>query len=800
MSDTVVVTVDPMPQVALGNDATLCAGEDIVLDATWPGATYSWSTGAVTPTLTATTTGTYSVDVDLNGCVASDAIDITVLTPDAIDLGPDIVGCEDDAIILDATIAGASYLWNTGDGTSTLEVTATGTYWVDVSQGTCVVSDTINVLVYPTPQIDLGPDQTYCEGETSVTLDATWAGATYSWSTGAVSATLDVSTSGTYSVDVDLNGCVATDVVQVTFGSLSIDLGPDTTLCAGQTLELIVPLGNGTATWNDVTVAPSFTVTDPGTYWVVFAGSSGCDATDTITIAYNDPGTVDLGPDLSLCEGQTHQLNASLPGAVVQWEDGSSDAVRTVSTSGMYSVEAIVGQCMVADAIAIDFNPLPSVDLGPDLQICPGSLAVFDATVADASYFWQDGSSEPMLSIGTAGEVTVTVNVNGCSSSDEALVSLLDGPAPDLGDDATICEGASLVLTATESGATYHWDDGSTLDTRTISSAGPYWVDVERNGCTVRDSIQITVFDPNVLELGVDRTICAGSTTQLDATVQGAAYVWSTGATTPTIDVGIAGTYDVTITVAGCLAQDDVHVAVLDLEAPDLGPDVTICEGTSLDLAVPDNGGAISWSTGETGPTISVSEAGSYTVAIDSMGCIASDMVIVRTQAVITELDLGEERSICPGSFDVLEPSFIPGASYVWSTGATGPLLSISAPGTYSVTATGTCINATSSVVISAGDCDTYVFVPDAFTPNNDGINDVFLPSLAGPVDSYELYIFDRWGERIATITDRAEGWDGSYNNVASQDGVYVWTLHYKVLAPTGVKAERLTGHVTLLR
>lgn len=323
--------------------------------------------------------------------------------------------------------------------------------------------------------IDLGADQTFCEGETSATLDATWAGASHLWSTGDVSPTLAVSTSGTYSVAVDLNGCVATDIVQVTFGSLSIDLGPDTTLCTGQTLNWRWPFQNGSTTWNDVTNSPIFTITDPGTYWVVFTGVSGCAATDTITVQYDNPGTVDLGPDLSLCEGQTHELNASLPGAVIQWEDGSSDAVRNVSTSGMYSVEAIVGQCVVADAIAIDFNPLPSVDRA-DVRICPGAQALSDATTADASYFWQDGSSDATLSIGTAGEVTVTVSVNGCSSSDEVLVSLLDGPTPDLGADATICQGASLVLTATENGSTYQWDDGSILDTRTVSSGPIGWM------------------------------------------------------------------------------------------------------------------------------------------------------------------------------------------------------------------------------------------------------------------------------------------------------------------------------------
>lgn len=95
--------------------------------------------------------------------------------------------------------------------------------------------------------------------------------------------------------------------------------------------------------------------------------------------------------------------------------------------------------------------------------------------------------------------------------------------------------------------------------------------------------------------------------------------------------VGAAGEFAVTITVSGCTAQDAILVSVLDLDAPELGPDVTICEGATVDLGVEDNGGSISWSTGETGTTISVSP-GSYTVTIDSLGCTVSDMVVVNTQ------------------------------------------------------------------------------------------------------------------------------------------------------------------------
>ena len=80
MTDTVVVAVNPMPTVALGNDLTLCAGDDVTLDATYPGATYVWSNGATSPTITVNSAATYSVTVDLNGCTATDAINSNTIS------------------------------------------------------------------------------------------------------------------------------------------------------------------------------------------------------------------------------------------------------------------------------------------------------------------------------------------------------------------------------------------------------------------------------------------------------------------------------------------------------------------------------------------------------------------------------------------------------------------------------------------------------------------------------------------------------------------------------------------------
>jgi gliding motility-associated-like protein len=799
VSDTINVQVLPAPQVDLGPDLTLCDGESTVLDATWPGATYLWNTGATSPTITVAAAGDYSVTVDLNGCIDSDDITIAVLTPNSLDLGPDQTICDGDQVVLDATTPGASYTWSTGSTAPSITVTAAGTYWVEVQQGICSVSDTIGIQVLPAPQVDLGADLTLCDGESTV-LDATWPGATYLWNTGATSPTITVTNAGDYSVTVDLNGCSVSDEITVAvLTTTSLDLGGDQTLCAGDELVLDAATPGATYSWSTGAATPTITVTTAGSYWVEVQQGT-CSSADTVTITVFDPGTIDLGPDTQLCEGESLVLDATLAGATYLWNTGATSATLQVNTTGTFSVEATVGACTVTDAIQVTFNPLPLVDIGPDVEICPGTMATFDATLPGATYLWGDGSTGAQYSTDVAGMVTVTVTVNGCSAQDQAEVSLVDGPVASLGNDTTLCDGEQLLLNVAQQGATYLWDDGHTGPDRTISSAGTFWVEVQRNDCIASDTITVDLFLPASIDLGGDATLCAGNSLTLDATAPGAIYLWSTGATSPTITVTQGGTYAVTVLVSGCSASDTITVQVVDLPVPDLGGDRTICDGESVVLSVDPNGANVLWSTGSTANSITVGNSGVYMVTLEADGCSATDAVQVTVLPSITMVDLGMDRPICPGTPIILDATTAPGASYLWNTGSTAPTLSVSAAGIYSVEVSGPCISASASVTIFPGDCDAQVFVPNSFTPNGDGLNDVFRAVVTGELLNFRLDIFNRWGEIVHTSIDPTIGWDGRVNGSIAQDGVYVWTINYKAITDQGISQDRLVGHVSLLR
>jgi hypothetical protein len=296
-TDNVVITVNPAPSVNLGPDQTVCGST--TLDAGNPGATYLWSTGATTQTISVSTSGNYSVTVTANGCDATDDVQVTITPAPVVNLGPDISTCATNAT-LDAGNPGLTFNWSTGESTQTISVTVDGIYWVDVTDGSCTTRDSINVALNTGAlTVNLGADRTICDGA-SVTLDAGNPGASYVWSTGATTQTITVSASGTYSVTVSQNGCTGTDEVQVTVNALPTAsiTAPDTTITASATAISGIGSAGASLGWNFGSDASPATATGAGPHNVTWstpgnktltltAIANGCTTTVTQTIFVN---------------------------------------------------------------------------------------------------------------------------------------------------------------------------------------------------------------------------------------------------------------------------------------------------------------------------------------------------------------------------------------------------------------------------------------------------------------------------------------------------------------------------------
>ena len=225
-----------------------------------------------------------------------------------------------------------------------------------------------------------------------------------------------------------------------------------------------------------------------------------------------------------------------------------------------------------------------------------------------------------------------------------------------------------------------------------------------------------------------------------------------------------------------------------------LGPDTTICEGTSLTLSAYNNNATYLWQDGSTGTNYEVTGEGIYSVVASIGSCRAGDTIAVNLSPK-PSFTLGEDQFICTGQEVQLAPLMNVPVSYLWQDGNTGPSYTVTKAGTYALTATGTCGSYTDSVTITMGTCNLYM--PNAFTPNGDGLNDLFRVKYVFPIKSFVLRIYDRFGEKVFESGDIHKGWDGTFKGEPALAGAYVWTI---TLVSAEGKPETGKGVVTLVR
>ncbi len=305
VADTVylVITVLPEPTVFLGNDTTICGVVSVILDATTVGCTYLWSTGATSPTITATSANTYWVVVDNGVCSATDTMVISAFA--LPNIGSDTTVCSGQNVLLNAGNPGSTYQWSTGAQTQTITVNISGIYWVDVTSGNCTFRDSIDLQVIVMAQPNLGPDTAVCPA-TLLNFTANNPNATYLWSDGSTLQTFTADTAGTYWVVVSIGACTATDTVVVSYLA-SVELGSEVSLCdLAQGLTLDAGNPGSQYLWNTGSTTQTIEVSESGTYFVSVINSSNCNLTDTIEVTGELGGGVLYTPNTFTPNGNGH--------------------------------------------------------------------------------------------------------------------------------------------------------------------------------------------------------------------------------------------------------------------------------------------------------------------------------------------------------------------------------------------------------------------------------------------------------------------------------------------------------------
>jgi hypothetical protein len=277
---------------------------------------------------------------------------------------------------------------------------------------------------------------------------------------------------------------------------------------------------------------------------------------------------VNLGSDTVVCGSGGVVLNAGNTGATYLWDNNSTAQTRTVSSAGTYYVRVTQGGCHGYDTITVSYGAVPTVNLGADTTLCPGSSLTLSAGNAGSSYLWDNAATSQTRVVTTAGTYYVRVtNASNCVGRDTIVLTAATAPQVSLGNDTTICDGSSLTLDAGNTGNTYLWDNNSTNQTRTLTVGGTYYVVVTNSSyCKSSDTFVLGLHPNPTVDLGGTIGICDGSQTTLDAGNTGSTYLWDDASTAQTRTVSIEGTYYVTVTDAnGCRGSDTVTVSIQPL-------------------------------------------------------------------------------------------------------------------------------------------------------------------------------------------------------------------------------------------
>jgi Ig-like domain CHU_C associated/Secretion system C-terminal sorting domain len=349
---------------------------------------------------------------------------------------------------------------------------------------------------------------------------------------------------------------------------LNICSGSSTTLSASGTGTIgwyTSPVGGPPLTYGGTYTTPVLTST--ATYYVQDSNSCAASARTPIQIVVHPNPTVALGSDTTQCGG-TVVLDAGNPGATYSWSNSGSTQTIIASTTGTYSVTVSDSNgCTGTDAINVDINTVPTVNLGNDTALC-GTLLI-DAGNLGATYFWSDSTSNQIITVNTSGTYSVIVTTaDGCTNSDAITVTSYAVPQVNLGSDTVLC-GGNIMLDAQNQSTQITWNTGDTTQIITVTASGVYVVSVTSlDGCSSVDSITVTI---NTVNIGVTQTW-----NSLTANAAAATYQWIdcangnvpvVGETGQSFVATVNGDYAVIVTennctdTSNCLTVNDVSVS-----------------------------------------------------------------------------------------------------------------------------------------------------------------------------------------------------------------------------------------------
>jgi gliding motility-associated-like protein len=850
LSETIIIYENQFPVAVISaSDLNTCVGGLVTLTASG-GNVYTWSADPEFDFQGSENDAQIEVIINQNTTFfleASNAcgtdftqISISVIPGPFVDLGEDIEVCEGVPVILDAgALADVSYLWSDGSTDQTLEVTQSGIYSVIVTDNNtlCFTEDLIEVVINPAPLALTGDDQIICLGE-EVTLgmeifDPVPAN-TYLWTSDPEDPSLvdtDISnpavsplvtTVYTLTETYTETGCFTTNSVTITVVGSSPNAGDDQTICAGTEILLGPenPIEGNIFTWTSSNQEEVFDTNVPNpavtplvttTYTLVEEYTDfGCVNTASVTITVNPSPLAETGPDLDICPGDVVTLGATSGGGPIplntyQWtsepfDEGMSDptisniTVSPSQTTTYTLVETYVSTgCTTERSVVVTVHDFPPALVISDVSLCENSEINLgsDSASDDFNYLWYSEPAgftstdkNPVLvpsdyTLNAYNEITFFLEVSSqyCASQNQVTLTII--PAPDLliADDTGFCsaeEAQNLSLGGDEiPGYTYLWES-DTNDEFTSTEANPvvsplvtttYTVTVinTANGCAASESVTISISDlafvslqnPEICE---DETAVAlGENIAVSGGMEPYQYFWTdangvsvANILNPIITAPFSSHYNLSVTDAmNCPISGQVQVSII--ESPEvylavhndsLRGNVSIYIGQSITFqALPANYQLYDFYIIDAHEEV---DSGEFEPEIDP---IPGRLVQSGSSNVYTAFELKNGQQIYVVAFD------------------------------------GRCSGESARVTIIVNE------LPNAFTPDGDGINDIFAEGL-------EITIFNRWGQKVYQGARGSAGWDGKYNGRKVSPGTYYYLLN---IYDEDNKKTTLKGSVTVI-
>lgn len=817
---TSTITISANPTITV-NSGSICSGNSFtIIPAGANTYTLQGGSSIVSPIVNSTYTVT---GTSIGGCVSSGfaSSTVTVLSNPTITVNSGVI-CPGNSFTI--VPAGASTYTIQG-GSSVVNPIVNSTYTVaGTSIAGCVSSFATSSVTINANSIITVNSGSICSGNSFTIVPA--GASTYTIQGGSFIVNPTVNT--TYTVaGTSLAGCVSSIVTStITISAtptISVNSG---SICAGDSFT-IVPAGASTYSVQGGSAVVSPIVNT--TYTVIGTSAAGCLSsiiTSSLLINANSPITVNSG---SICSGNSFTM---VPGGAISYTFQGGSSIVTPTATSSYSITGTNALGCISNTLSlITVNATPTVIITPSLStICLGANKTLVASGA-STYNWVSSSSLNTLigaSVIATPTVSTTYTVTGsigtCSNSSTAIVNVVTPAVITVSaSPASICSSQSSILTAS-GGVTYLWSPGLGLSTVSGSSTNTtpnvtttYTVlATDALGCVSSASVTVTVTPTPTLTLSASSsTICEGATTNLQAS--GASnYLWSpsgslSSSTLPSVIATPAVTtmYIVIGNNGVCTDSKNIQITVIPKIIPAITPnDTAICFGKTIQLSA-SGGSEYLWSPASTlsSPTSANVIAKPlattiYTVTVTlNNNCPQTKSVKITVNPLPyvyagadTTINI-DESYILHGTGNV-EVGFVPldgnplNCNYCSSVEVNPKVNTCYV--LKGITNFG-CENSDDVCITVTKDYNIYI--PNAFTPNGDTDNDVFMPVGYG-LESYEMSIFDRWGNTIFKSSAERKGWDGSVKGKIAEAGVYVYRIVFKTMGNLEVVK---VGHLTVL-